>query len=662
MNQPPVGNEVRDIAAFEEVEDGRLAAAQGAIARLIAAKGPRSIENTLVPYDEAISQLNAASYLSDLVQKLHPDARFRDQGTQMNTRASAAMSALALNRQVYLALAAIDLSNAEPATAYYVRRQLLEFRLAGVDRDLAARERLKSLNELLSQDESAFERNIADGTKSVEVTDASEFDGLPQDFIDRHKRGADGRIRISTSHPDLFAVLKYANSDRLRRELWQAWRTRAYPQNRDVLRDMMRVRFEIATAVGYSSWAQYNAADKMIGNAQNQEKFIEQLRAAARPAMQREFSILLAEKRKSDPQATEIFSHELMRLSELVRRSRYDFDSRSLRPYLAYESVKQGIMATAAALFRVGFRQQPDAPAWDPSVETWLVLEGDRVIGRFYLDMHPRAGKSSGAQMIPVLDGIRGKQLPEAALACNFSQPSAGEPGLMDYAEVVTFFHEFGHLMHHILGGGQRWAGISGVNVETDFVEAPSQMLEEWMHSPQVLASFARHYKTGEPIPLELVERMNRAAAFGRAGYVGSQIALAAVSYAIYDAVPSSVDLEETVLEKLRRYTLLTPLAADARLYASFEHLGGYSSAYYAYMFDKVIAEDFFARFDRGDLRAGDVAMRYRRAILEPGGSMSGNEMVRSFLGRPQDTVAFERWLNEEFAGTENDDAVGSRK
>ena len=154
-------------------------------------------------------------------------------------------------------------------------------------------------------------------------------------------------------------------------------------------------------------------------------------------------------------------------------------------------------MDTAATLFHVSFRQELNVPAWDPSVETWDVIDNGKVIGRFYLDMHPRPGKYSHAQMAPVLDGIRGKQLPEAILVCNFPQPTATDPGLMDYDDVVTFFHEFGHLMHHILGGQQQWAGISGITMEADFVEAPSQMLEEWMHSPQVLASFAHHYKTG---------------------------------------------------------------------------------------------------------------------------------------------------------------------
>ena len=181
--------------------------------------------------------------------------------------------------------------------------------------------------------------------------------------------------------------------------------------------------------------------------------------------------------------------------------------------------VKQGILDAAAELFHVSFRQEMNVPSWDPAVETWIVIDHGKPIGRFYLDMHPRPGKYSHAEMAPVLDGIRGKQLPEAILVCNFPAPTADDPGLMDYGDVQTFFHEFGHLMHHILGGQQQWAGITGISMESDFVEAPSQMLEEWIRSPQVLANFAHHYKTGELIPADLVARMNRASAFGRGAW-----------------------------------------------------------------------------------------------------------------------------------------------
>jgi thimet oligopeptidase len=334
----------------------------------------------------------------------------------------------------------------------------------------------------------------------------------------------------------------------------------------------------------------------------------------------------------------------------MVRRSKYDFDSEAVRPYFPYSEVKQGVLDTAAALFHVTFRKEKEAVGWDPTVETWDVIESGKMIGRFYLDMHPRPGKYTHANMVQVLDGIRSKQLPEAALVCNLPEPTADDPGLSNYGDAVTFFHEFGHLMHHILGGNQEWAGISGITTEGDFAEAPSQMLEEFMHSPQVLARFAHHYKTGEPIPVELVERMNRAGAFGRAAGIAQQNLFSAVSYDIYKDPPQKVDLDTMMSKEEARYSLMTFEQADATFYAGFNHLNGYSSMYYTYMWDKVIAEDFFQQFDQKDSLAGGTPMRYRHAVLEPGGSVSAKDLVKNFLGRPQNTDAFQKWMNAEFA------------
>ena len=647
-SQPSIWSSKPDIAAFEKVENDHIAAAQQAIDRLTAVKNARTIDNTVTPFDDAVRQLNTGGYFAGLMLQVHPDAKYRDAATDMVRKVSAAQTALALNRNVYDALAALDLSKADAPTRYYIQRQLLEFRLAGVDKDEATRTKLKQLNDQLTDEQAMFDRNISDGTKMIEVADVKELDGLPQDYIDRHKPGPDGKIHITTDYPDALPALKFAKSDALRRRLWEAFETRAYPKNVDVLKNMMQTRYEIATLLGYSSWADYNAADKMIAKGEKIGDFIQQVDTASRPIAEKEFAMLLAEKKKVDPQAKGLDDYEDAYWEEQLRRSNFNFDSQAVRPYLPFTEVKQGLLDTAARLFHLSFRQEQNVPSWDPSVETWDALDNGKMIGRFYLDMHPRAGKFSHAEMAPVLDGIRGKQLPEAILVCNFPEPTATDPGLMEYGDVVTFFHEFGHLMHWILGGQQQWAGISGITMESDFGEAPSQMLEEWMHSPQVLASFAHHYKTGEAIPAELVERMNRATAFGRATWVRRQNSLTAISYDIYKTKPENVDLDAVVDQATTRYTLFTPLPGT-HMYTAFGHLGGYSSAYYTYLWDRVIAEDFFMQFNHQNLLAGDQPMRYRHVVLEPGGSMSANDLVKNFLGRAQNMTAFQQWMSEEF-------------
>jgi thimet oligopeptidase len=563
-------------------------------------------------------------------------------------KVSAAQTALSLNRDVYQALSKLDVSKADPATRYYANRQLLEFRLAGVDKDDATRAQLKKLSDELTDEQSMYERNISDDQKKVEVNDPKELEGLPQDYIDRHKPGPDGKIYITTNYPDAFPAMKFSKSEDFRRRVYLAFDTRAYPKNKEVLEKMMATRYQIAQLNGYSSWADYNAADKMIKSGANIADFIQKVHDAASPIAKRELEMLLAEKRKTDPNAKEIGDHEVSYLNELVRRSQFNFDSQLVRPYLPFAEVRKGILDTASTLFHVTFQQEQNVPSWDPAVETWDVLDNGKAIGRFYLDMHPRPGKFTHAEMSAIADGVRGKQLPEAILICNFPKPTADDPGLMEYGDVVVFFHEFGHLMHWILGGQQQWAGISGITMEADFGEAPSQMLEEWMHSPQVLASFAKHYKTGEPIPAELVARMNRASAFGRGISVSQQDEYTAISYDLYKSKPDGVDPDEVTLRNAQAHTPFTPLP-ETHMYAAFGHLAGYSSAYYTYLWDKVIAEDFFGQFDHANLLAGPTPMRYRHTVLEPGGSVSANDLVKNFLSREQNMNAFQKWMGEEF-------------
>ncbi|MGA7697791.1 MAG: M3 family metallopeptidase, partial [Candidatus Sulfotelmatobacter sp.] len=335
VSQPTIWAAQPDVSAFEKIENDRLAAGERAIATLLAVTGPRTIENTLVPFDEAVHQNNSAGYFAGLMEQVHPDATFRDHATAMLTKVSAAQTAIALNHDVYNALAALDLSKADATTKYYVQHQLLEFRLAGVDKDDAIRARLKKLNDQATEQQSMFDRNISDGQKVVEA-DPSELDGLPQDYIDRHKPGTDGKVRITTDYPDAYPVFTFAKSDSLRRRVSLAFNTRAYPKNQEVLTNLMKTRYEIATLLGFSSWADYNAADKMIAKGHNIADFIQQVNDASRALAQREFEMLLAEKQKTTPGAKEIWSYEGAYLSELVRRTKYDFDSQSVRPYFPF--------------------------------------------------------------------------------------------------------------------------------------------------------------------------------------------------------------------------------------------------------------------------------------------------------------------------------------
>ena len=646
---PHLWDKPLDPAILEKRVNEQLDLAQKSINELLAVKERRTIENTLAPFDNAAEKLDTAGDQSGALQLLSPDAGIRDRAQAMVQTVSAASTALSLNPAIYHALADLDVSKADAATQYYVKRTLLEFRLAGVDKDDATRARIQALDDDLAKLGTQFERNIQDSQIKVTVKNRSELDGLPDDYINLHKPAADGAITLTSDSPDVIPVLKFAKSAELRRRMYLAYDDRAYPQNMRVLAEVLTKREELANLLGYKHWADLNAADKMAVTSQNVSNFIDQIDAASRPVADREYQMLLAAARKQQPALSNILISDWQYYFDQLRSAEFNFNSQEARPYFPYDRVQQGILDVAAKLFHVSYRPVKDAVTWDPSVSTFDVYDGDRRLGRIYLDMHPRPGKNQWFSSNPLLDGKRGQQLPEVTLICNFPGGKPGDPGLMEYGDVTTFFHEFGHLMHWIFQGQRQWAGY-GSNLEIDFVEAPSQMLEEWMHDPKVLATFARNYQTNEPIPADLVRRANRADAFGRGLWARGQLVYTHVSFELHNSTPDPAMLETAMDDSRKRFLPYTLLQGDHQI-AVFDHLLGYTSAYYTYLWDKVIAQDFFSQFDRNDLLAPEVAARYRTTVLEKTGSAPANDLVKSFLGRPQAIDAFVAWMDQEFKG-----------
>ncbi len=629
----------------------RLAAHEAALAALLAINMPRTPENTLRLYDAAVEQLSLAGAQAGVLNSVAVDKEVRDQAQLEAQRVGMAGSALSLNRGVYEALVAMRIDGCNPATCHYVERTLLIYRLAGVDKDDATRKHLQDLHEQATRLSLEFSRNIQEGAKTI-IASPAELDGLPADYLLRHppvKAAPDGEeeIVLSTDQPDMQPVMTFASSAALRERMFLAYNTRAYPANKQVLEQLLATRQEIATVLGFRSWADLATADQMMGSAANARTFLAKLDEASREGAVREHELILDFARRRRPDLKEIDITSRGYWYEQFRRSAFDFDSQSVRPYFPYDKVEAGVLETAARLFKVEFRPST-APAWDPAVSVFEVHEGGKLVGRFYLDMHPREGKDKWFSAAPVVTGVRGRYLPEAALICNFPGGEAGDPGLLQYNDVVTYFHEFGHLMHAILGGHTEWAGISGFATEGDFVEVPSQMLEEFFRDEKLLQSFAKHYQTGETLPAEIIRKMKLAGAFGRADSMRAQLYYTTLSLDLHDQEPAAIDLDSITR---RLYTGLQPWTwlEGNRMYASFGHLTGYSSNYYTYAYDKVIALDFFAQFNPHDLLGGDAGSRYRTTVLEQGGSKPGRQMVRDFLGRDEEFAAFSKWLNEEF-------------
>jgi len=602
---------------------------------------PRTIDATLVPYNELLMAASATNALAGLMSEVHPDETIRDAARECEQEVSRFYSDLALDRDMYDALAAVDVSAADADTKRFLEHTLRDYRRAGVDRPPEVRERLKQIDEELTRLGQQFSKNISEDVRAVEIKDAARLAGLPADFIASHAPDANGTIRITTDYPDYNPFMAYANDDELRRELYIKFRSRGDQQNEAVLHDILKLRAEKSSLLGYADWADYITADKMIRSGERAAEFIEKVWKLAWPRAERDYVELLRQLRQVMPDATDVADWQKMWLENLVKKERYEVDSSAVREYFPYERVLAGLLAITSEIFDIAYTPVADAQKWHASVLVYDVMRGATKLGRIYLDMHPREGKYKHAAQFPLKDGVRDAQLPEGVLVCNFP---AGDGALMEHDDVVTMFHEFGHLMHHVLGGHQRWITQSGVATEWDFVEAPSQMFEEWAWSYDTLARFARHHKTGAVIPKELVDKMRRADKFGLGTATVQQIFYASISLGFHRSDPDQLDQLAEVQKLQKQYTPFR-YVPGTRFHASFGHLVGYSAMYYTYQWSLVIAKDLLTPFEKKGLMARDVTLAYRDKVLAPGGSRDAADLVREFLGRDYDFAAYERYL-----------------
>lgn len=594
-------------------------------------------------FDEATAILSDASARASVVRNSHPDVAMRDVADEAEQAFEKLSTDISLDRGVFDVLVALDVSKQDLPTQHWAKRVLRDFRRAGVDRDEATRNQVKQLSEELVRIGQAFGTHIREDVRSVEVA-PSALEGMPEDYLRGHPVGANGLVRISTDTPDYLPFMTYSKDGAARESLWRTYRQRGFPKNVTVLEELLAKRHALASLLGYRSWAAYATEDKMIRSEQAAADFIEKIAEASGARCQRDYDALLARKRKEEPKAEKVNPWDQAYLEDRISAEQYSFDSRAVRPYFEYSRVKEGVLSISARMFGITYAPVPDAPRWHPDVEVYDVLQDGKALGRFFLDMHPREGKYKHAAQFTLATGKAQKRLPEGVLMCNFPRPGK-EAALMQHSDVKTFFHEFGHLLHHIFGGHTRWAGLSGVRTEWDFVEAPSQMLEEWAWDAPSLATFARHFETNEPLPAETIARMKRADEFGKGLWVRQQMFYAAMSLELYRRAPKDLNPVALVRELQGRYTPF-PYVENSYFHLSFGHLDGYSAIYYTYMWSLVIAKDLFTVFKNHGLLNAKAAAQYRRSILEPGGSQDAADLVKDFLGRDYDFGAYQEWLD----------------
>ncbi|MBN2343391.1 MAG: Zn-dependent oligopeptidase [Deltaproteobacteria bacterium] len=600
-------------------------------------------ESTLERMTELDLTLDRLSPFVSLMANVHPEKEVRDAAEKCEQDVAAFVTELSLDPEVFLALNRID-ESAESALAQRSLEKLLRsYRRSGVDKDAETRAEIAEIQQQLVKTGIEFSREIREGTLYVDFTEA-QLSGLPKDFIDAHPKTEDGKIRISTDYPDFFPVVNYAESDAVRKDLYHAFLKRAWPANEKNLKDMLTLRAQLAQILGYHNWADYAAETEMAHDSATIAAFIDQVADIARPRMERDLADILKRKQQDDPNATEVDTWDRFYYVNKIKEERFQLNPEELRAYFPFSSVLDGVLDINQQIFGVRFAPVPDAPVWHSDVVAYDVFEDSQKIGRFYLDMHPREGKYKHMAMFHMLEGISGYQLPIGALVCNFPQPDDESVALMEHSDVVTLFHEFGHLMHHILAGGYAYPNLTGISCESEFVEVPSQLLEEWAYDYSVLKTFTRHAETGESIPKELVDKLRAAEEFGKGVHVMRQMFYAGMSLQFHVIPPEDLNLLENTKVLQREYSPY-PYMDDTYVYASFGHLTGYSSEYYSYMWSLKLAKDLLTRFQKEGMLNPATAADYRDMVIRKGSSVDAKDMVEQFLGRATTFDAFREYL-----------------
>jgi thimet oligopeptidase len=640
--QRPLYSGALDSATVAHLVDGNLALARKSFDAMLTAPGSRTADNTLRLWDDALNHTTDAAGLADIALQVYPDSAVRQEGIRAKERVSRLRSEITTDPRAARAFHGLDTSRLAAVERLLVSRTLRDFRRAGVLLPDSQRAEARTHLETLDRLSTAFARNIAEDTTSFAVPE-SDLGGMPPDWIARHRRDASGRVILTMQYPDFFPILTYATNRSLRLGMGTRFENRGRAGNVVVLDSLLRVREAAARLLGYPTWAAYQAEPYMSGSADTIRAFIRRVREVAAPVNARLSTRLLAKIRQEDSSITRLAAWDVWHASELLRRSDYALDSRQIRAYFPFETVRNGVLAVTAELFGVEIRRAK-IPVWHPSVEAYEMRENGRLLGRFYLDLHPRPAKYQHAAVFPLRWGIAGRQLPEAMLVTNFPGGQKGEPGLMELNEVVTFFHEFGHLVHDMFArqpyGSLQWPD------ERDFIEAPSQMLEEFVQLPQVLRRLSKHVEAGRPIPDTLVARLRSADEINRPRQAVFGAALSALSLEIHSLPADRVNVDSVAYRALSDYTGWV-IPDTTHFATSFDHIGsnGYAAAYYTYQWSQVISKDLWSGFEPSHPFDPRPARRYRDLVLRPGGGRPAAELVREFLGRPFGFESWRRWL-----------------
>lgn len=650
--------EARDAATLMALCERHLEAARrhlaGVRAQVDAPEGKLTFAGTVGAIDDALFEVDQAQSYPTLLALVHPDLAVREAGQKCEPAASALVTGLWLDADVAKVVRAYARASAaageklSPDKQKLVGEVLRELKRNGLELGAPERERLRELSALLTQAGQDFMANLG-ADKSALVVDKKALDGLDAEYVARHAPDAAGKVRITTDPPDVYPFFTYAKDRKAARELYVLHTNRGGEKNLRVAERLLKLRQEKAALLGYESWAHYAIEPRMAKHPDTVQTFLDKVRVAVEAPAKRELALLLEEHVKQGGKKTDVLSPaDRYYYEDRVKRAKHAHDSKALRAYLTVEGVRDGLFTLVGKLYGLRMKRLERA-LWHPDAEAFEVQDADgKRLGVLYLDLYTRADKYKHAAMFPIKGGKRlsdgSYQAPEAALVCNFATKSSG-PAQLSHEDTVTFFHELGHALHHVLTTAEL-ASFAGINAARDFVEAPSQMLEEWAFRRDVLDLFAKHQSTGATIPDELLASLQRSRSFGRALATQRQLFFATLDLELHrrKAVPDTLKLLEEVQNRVDSFKYVKGTHA----LSSFGHLIGYDAAYYGYQWSLAVARDALTRFEREGMMSPAVAASWRAEVLAKGGSEPEQALVERFLGRSFSYDAYFRFLGGE--------------
>jgi thimet oligopeptidase len=644
--------------------DDHLASAHAILDEIRArAGGPAAeltYEKTIGRFDDAVAEIGGAQQFPYLMAVAHPDKAVRDAAKECEPKVEAVITGLYLDPAIASVLKAYAAKGEklEGERARLLKDTLRDFRRNGLDLSAADQEKLRALNKEITELGQTFGTNIAASTGKLSLT-PEQLEGLPKEYVANHapKEGTDGKVEITTDYPDFFPFVTYAKDRKAALDLYVLFTNRGGDANVKILERLIELRSQKARLLGYPTWADYQTEPRMAKTSGAVRAFLKQVSDAVKAPAEAEFAEFVQEHVALGGKASDALPpSDRYFLEDRLRNKKYSFDSKELANYFEVESVTKGLMDVTASMYGLEYKQV-DPNAWHPDVSAYEVHSDGKLVGKFYLDLYPRADKFKHAAMFPIRSAKRllaegaaegGKPgeylLPMAVLECNFPKPTgvADAPALMEHGDVVTFFHEFGHVLHHLLTRSEL-ATYSGTNTVQDFVEAPSQMFEEWAWNRDVLDLFARHHTTGAKIPDALFSAMQKARAFGRALGTQRQLFLASLDMEFHARAPGFDTTK--VLVEVQKANDRFAYVEGTHFQSSFGHLVGYDAGYYSYQWALSLSRDVLTRFKREGMLNKATAKAWRDGVLAMGGGADEHAMVARFLGREPNEKAYVEFL-----------------